>query len=157
MHMEVPRLGVKTELQPPAYATATATQDWSCICNLHHSSRPRQILNPPRMKPASSWIRIGILTGAPGTHVQRNGLRLPAPNPRPPPPSPLRGRGHGVCPGAGQWAATVGKRPQVTRASLYVPLPHTVHRKWKARCCRGRSAHRSPLGRGATRARSYTA
>ena len=28
-HMEVPRLGVKSELQPPAYATAAATRDLS--------------------------------------------------------------------------------------------------------------------------------
>ena len=33
-HMEVPRLGVELELQLPAYTTATATQDLSCICNL---------------------------------------------------------------------------------------------------------------------------
>ena len=45
-HMEVPRLGVKTELQLPAYATATATPDQSCICDLHHSSQQGQILNP---------------------------------------------------------------------------------------------------------------
>ena len=45
-HMEVPRLGVESELQLPAYATATATPDPSHICDLHHSSRPRQILNP---------------------------------------------------------------------------------------------------------------
>ena len=38
-HMEVPRLGVETELQLPAYATATATLDLSLICDLHHSSR----------------------------------------------------------------------------------------------------------------------
>ena len=38
-HMKVTRLGVKLELQPQAYTTATATQDPSCICNLHHSSR----------------------------------------------------------------------------------------------------------------------
>ena len=37
-HMEVPRLGVESELQLPAYTTATAMQDLSCICNLHHSS-----------------------------------------------------------------------------------------------------------------------
>ena len=36
--MEVPRLGVKLELQVPAQATATATQDLSHIGNLHHSS-----------------------------------------------------------------------------------------------------------------------
>ena len=45
-HMEVPRLGVQSELQPPAYATGTATRDPSCICNLHHSSRQCWILNP---------------------------------------------------------------------------------------------------------------
>ena len=45
-HMEVPRLGVKSELQLPAYATATATRDPSHIFSLHHSSQPRQILIP---------------------------------------------------------------------------------------------------------------
>ena len=29
LHMEVPRLGVESELQPPAYTTATATRDLS--------------------------------------------------------------------------------------------------------------------------------
>ena len=45
-HMEVPRLMVKLELQVPAYATDTATQDLSHICNLHHSSWQGWILNP---------------------------------------------------------------------------------------------------------------
>ena len=45
-HMEVTRLGVQSELQLPAYTTATATQDPSHICDLHHSSGQRQILNP---------------------------------------------------------------------------------------------------------------
>ena len=45
-HMEILRLGVETDLQLPAYATATATQDPSHVFNLHHSSRQRQILNP---------------------------------------------------------------------------------------------------------------
>ena len=44
--MEVPRLGVESELQLPAYTTATATPDPSRICNLHHSSQQYQILNP---------------------------------------------------------------------------------------------------------------
>ena len=44
-HMEVSRPGVELELQPPAYTTATATLDASSVCNLHHSSRQRQILN----------------------------------------------------------------------------------------------------------------
>ena len=45
-HMEVPRLGVKLELQPLAYARATATWDLSQVCNLHHGSRQHWILNP---------------------------------------------------------------------------------------------------------------
>ena len=32
-HMEVPRLGVESELQLPAYATATAIPDLSYICD----------------------------------------------------------------------------------------------------------------------------
>ena len=46
-YMEVSRLGVQLELQLPAYTAATATQDLSCICNLHHRSQQHQILNPP--------------------------------------------------------------------------------------------------------------
>ena len=44
--MEVPRLGVKSELLPPTYTRATATPDPSPICDLHHSSWQHQILNP---------------------------------------------------------------------------------------------------------------
>ena len=44
--MEVPRLGVQSDLQLPAYATATATPDPSRIRNLHHLSRQCQILDP---------------------------------------------------------------------------------------------------------------
>ena len=40
------QLGVKMELQLPAYTTATATPDPSSICSLHCSSRQCQILNP---------------------------------------------------------------------------------------------------------------
>ena len=45
-HNEVPRLGVKLELQLPACYTAMATQDLSCIYDLHHSSWQCQLLNP---------------------------------------------------------------------------------------------------------------
>ena len=47
-HMEVPRLGVKSELQLQAYATATETWDPSSICSLHHSSQQCQIPDPLR-------------------------------------------------------------------------------------------------------------
>ena len=44
-HMEVARLGVKSELQLPVYITATATQDPSHVCNLYHRSWQHWILN----------------------------------------------------------------------------------------------------------------
>ena len=34
--MEVPRLGVQSELQLPAFTTATATRDPGRVCDLHH-------------------------------------------------------------------------------------------------------------------------
>ena len=45
-HLEVPRLGVKLELQLLAYTTATATRDLSHICNLYRSSWQCQISDP---------------------------------------------------------------------------------------------------------------
>ena len=44
--MEVPRLGIASELQLLAYTTATATWDLSHVCNLHHSSQKHQIPDP---------------------------------------------------------------------------------------------------------------
>ena len=44
--MEVPRLGVESELQLSSYTTAIATPDPSLVCHLHHSSRQHRILNP---------------------------------------------------------------------------------------------------------------
>ena len=43
-HMEVPRLGVESELQPLAYATVMP--DPKHTCHLHCSSWQRRILNP---------------------------------------------------------------------------------------------------------------
>ena len=60
--MEVPRL------QLLAYTTATAMQDLSCVCDLHHSSWQHQILNPlskVRIKPTSSRIPVGFISPAP--------------------------------------------------------------------------------------------
>ena len=45
-HMEIPRPGVKMELQLPDYTTATATWDLSLVCNPHHSSLQHWILDP---------------------------------------------------------------------------------------------------------------
>ena len=46
--MEVPRLGVESEQQLPAYATATAVRELNLICDLHHGSRQHWILNTLR-------------------------------------------------------------------------------------------------------------
>ena len=45
-HMGVSRVGVKSEEQLPAYTTATAMPDLSCLCDLHLSLLQHQILNP---------------------------------------------------------------------------------------------------------------
>ena len=44
--MEVPRLGVKLELQLPAYTTASVKQDLSHVFDLYHSAWQCWILNP---------------------------------------------------------------------------------------------------------------
>ena len=44
--MEVPGLGIKSEVQLPACTTATATLDLSHICDPSHSLWQHQILNP---------------------------------------------------------------------------------------------------------------
>ena len=45
-HMEVPGLGVKSELQVQACTTAIATPDLSHICDLHPGSQQHRIPNP---------------------------------------------------------------------------------------------------------------
>ena len=45
--MEVPRLGVESELQLPAYTTVMATSDPSRICDLRCRLQQRPNLNPP--------------------------------------------------------------------------------------------------------------
>ena len=44
--MEGHRLRVELELELPAYTTAAATSEPSQVCDLHHGSWQRQILNP---------------------------------------------------------------------------------------------------------------
>ena len=60
-HMDIPRLGVKSEL--PAYTTATATWDPSLIFDLHHSSQRHQSLTHwarPGIEPTSSRMLVGF-------------------------------------------------------------------------------------------------
>ena len=66
--MEVPRLGVDSELQLLLYVIAAAIWDLSNVSNVHHSSQQRWILNPlrkARTKPVSSWMLIGFITAEP--------------------------------------------------------------------------------------------
>ena len=63
--MEVPRLGMKSELLLSAYSTATALRGPSCIWDRHHSSWQGRIFTHgarPGIKPASLWIRVGFFT-----------------------------------------------------------------------------------------------
>ena len=65
--MEVPRLGVILELQLPAYAGATAMQDLSHVCNLHHTHGHTGSLTHwvrPGTEPTSSWILVGFVSTA---------------------------------------------------------------------------------------------
>ena len=57
-HIEVPRLGVKSELQLLAYTTAIAIQDPNHVWDLHWSSRQHRILNSL----SEARDRTGILT-----------------------------------------------------------------------------------------------
>ena len=71
-HVEVPRLGVKLELQLPACQIWT-TPDLSCICDLYRSSWQCQILDPlskakvrTRVFMDASWVHFHCaITGTP--------------------------------------------------------------------------------------------
>ena len=75
--MEVPSLGVESELDLLAYTTAASMPDPSCLCDPHHSSWQRQILNPrarPGMEPAFSWILVGFITAEPQWELSQTAL-----------------------------------------------------------------------------------
>ena len=61
-HMEVPRLGVKLELQLPGCTTATATLDLNLTCDLHHTSWQLRILNPLSEPRTQTCILMDSLT-----------------------------------------------------------------------------------------------
>ena len=67
-HMEVPRLGAELELQLPAYAPATATQDQSHFCNFtraHGNTGSLTHWTRPGIKLASSHILVGFIIAEP--------------------------------------------------------------------------------------------
>ena len=59
-HIEIPRLGVESELQVLGWATAISMQDLSHICDLYHSSWQYQILNPLNKAWYQTWILMDI-------------------------------------------------------------------------------------------------
>ena len=59
-HMELPRLGLESKPQLPAYATATATQDLSHVCDLYHRSPQCWVLNP--LSEARNWTHNLMVT-----------------------------------------------------------------------------------------------
>ena len=76
-HMEIPRLGVESELHLPAYATAM--WDTSQIFDLHHSSRQHRIPDHwvgPEIKPASSWILFRLVSAEPWLELPRFSLLI---------------------------------------------------------------------------------
>ena len=54
--MEVPRLGINSELQLLTYTTATATWDPSRVCDLYHSSQYRWIPDLQSEARDQTWI-----------------------------------------------------------------------------------------------------
>ena len=73
--MEIIRLGVESEPQLPAYATATAMSDTSHVCNLHHSSQQCQLLNP--LNEARDGMHILMDTSRIHFHCNMTGLYQP--------------------------------------------------------------------------------
>ena len=82
--MEVPRLGVELKLQLLGYTTATATQDPSHSCDLHHSnagSEPQLWLTPQRQnldplseaRDQTSSFPVRFISAAPQQeHLEKN-------------------------------------------------------------------------------------
>ena len=62
--MEVPRLGVDSELQLQAYTIAMETPDLNHICDLNHSLQQGQILNPLNRAWDQTRILIDIVLGS---------------------------------------------------------------------------------------------
>ena len=77
--MEVPRLGIESELQLTAYTPATATPDLSCICDLYHSSREHRVLNPlsGAREPVASWILVRFVTIQPQQELLKDNFKPP--------------------------------------------------------------------------------
>ena len=83
--MEVPRLGVESKLQLPAYATVTAMSDLSHVYDLPHISWQCWILNPLSKSRDwtcilmdTSWIRFHCpKKGTPGPQLLKVSITMP--------------------------------------------------------------------------------
>ena len=64
LHTEVPKLGVESVLQLPAYVTPTATPDPSPTCEYGCSLWPDQILNPVSKARDRTHILVGTRLGS---------------------------------------------------------------------------------------------
>ena len=66
--VEVPGLGIQSEPQLLATATATAMPDLSGVCDLHCSAQQHQILNPlseQGIESATSWLLVRFVLAVP--------------------------------------------------------------------------------------------
>ena len=73
-HVEVPGLGVKSELQLQAYATAAATSDSSHFCHLRRSLGQCQILNLPSKVKDQTHILMDTMLGLNWLSHNRNSV-----------------------------------------------------------------------------------
>ena len=74
-HMEVPRLGVETELQLQVYTTATAMQDLSHVFDLYQNSWQYWILNPLSETRDRTRVLMGTSSGSFPLRHNRNSLK----------------------------------------------------------------------------------
>ena len=70
--MEVPRLGVESELESPAFTRATATLNPSHFFDLHHSSQEHWILNPVSKARDQTCNLLGSYSDSFPLHPNRN-------------------------------------------------------------------------------------
>ena len=72
-HMEVPRLGVQSKLQLPAYATATAMPDprSATYATAHGNAESLAHRGRPGIESMSSWILVGFITAVPQRELLR--------------------------------------------------------------------------------------
>ena len=70
--MKFLRLGVESELQLPAYTTATATQDLSHVFNTAHGHAVSLThWERPGIETASSWMLVKFLSTEPRWELQK--------------------------------------------------------------------------------------